>query len=169
MALEAKQGVDVILLYRLLKEETEKAAWKLAFQTEHEVGLSRDSNSSPTKDGAVQSLSQLEYDFSATSIAAKGDPHIKELKQALIKGELIEIWEIDKSEKGTAENSEKFAATYFQGYLSSFSQTANSEDAMELSLEFAINGVGQEGFATLTTDQAEVVQYVFKDTVKATP
>ena len=37
---------------------------------------------------------------------------------------------------------------------------------MELSLAFAINGVGQDGFATLTADQEEVLQYVFEDTKK---
>lgn len=33
--LVAKQGKDIILLYRLLKKNTEEVAWKLAFQTEH--------------------------------------------------------------------------------------------------------------------------------------
>lgn len=168
MGLEAQQGVDIILLYRLLKDEKQQAAWKLAFQTEHEVGLSRDSNSEPTKDGAVQSLSQLEYSFSATSIVSVGDKHIKELRQALIDGDLLEIWEINKAEKGTGDNADKYAATYYQGFITEFSQTANTEDAVELSLEFAINGIGQEGFATLTDDQAEVVQYNFKDTTQVT-
>lgn len=33
--LTAKQGKDIILLYRLLSKATKEAAWKLAFQTEH--------------------------------------------------------------------------------------------------------------------------------------
>ena len=74
--MEALKGIDVILLYRLLKKETQEAAWKMAFQTEHENGLSRDSDSTVTKDGNVQSLSPVEYDFSATSIVAKGDSHV---------------------------------------------------------------------------------------------
>ena len=73
---------------------------------------------------------------------------------------------IDKAEKGTELNIDKYKATYFQGYVSSFSKTPNSEDALELEIEFAINGIGQKGYATLTTNQAEVVSYVFKDTVK---
>ena len=32
---EAKKGVDIILLYRLLKNAKTEAAYKLAFQTEH--------------------------------------------------------------------------------------------------------------------------------------
>ena len=151
---EAKKCVDIILLDRLLKNAKTEAAFKLAFQTEHKNEISRE-------DGNIQSLSAIEYDFSATSIAAKGDPHIDELKKALINGELVEIWEIDKAEKNS-EN--KYKATYYQGYITKYGMTANSEDSVELELEFSINGVGKDGFATLTADQAEVVQYVFKDT-----
>ncbi len=88
--MEALKGIDVILLYRLLKKETQEAAWKMAFQTEHENGLSRDSDSTVTKDGNVQSLSPVEYDFSATSIVAKGDSHVDEMKQALLNGKISE-------------------------------------------------------------------------------
>ena len=98
---EAKKGVDIILLYRLLKNAKTEAAFKLAFQTEHKNEISRDADAQKTKDGNIQSLSAIEYDFSATSIAAKGDPHIDELKKALINGELVEIWEIDKAEKNS--------------------------------------------------------------------
>ena len=33
--LTAKQGKDIILLYRVLSKASKEAAWKLAFQTEH--------------------------------------------------------------------------------------------------------------------------------------
>lgn len=163
---EAKKGIDVILLYRVLKNEAKEAAWKMAFQTEHSNGKSRDADSTATKDGPIQNMAAIEYDFSATSIVAVGDKHIDELDDAFDNSELIEIWEIDKAEKGTDTDVDKYKATYFQGYVSSFSKTPNAEDALELEIEFAINGIGQKGYATLTTDQAEVVSYVFKDTVK---
>lgn len=158
---EAKKGVDIILLYRLLKNAKTEAAFKLAFQTEHQNEISRDADAQKTKDGNIQNLSAVEYDFSATSIVAKGDKHVDELKKAIINGELVEIWEIDKAEKNT---DGKYKATYYQGYITKYGMTANSEDSVELELEFSINGVGKDGFATLTADQAEVVQYVFKDT-----
>ncbi|EGO9936992.1 phage major tail protein, TP901-1 family [Enterococcus faecium] len=166
--MEALKGIDFILLYRLLKKETQEAAWKMAFQTEHENGLSRDSDSTVTKDGNVQSLSPVEYDFSATSIVAKGDSHVDEMKQALLNGDIIEIWEINKAEQGTDDDANKYKATYYQAYVSEFTPSAAAEDNVELSLSFAVNGVGQDGYATLTEDQADVVQYAFKDTVKAT-
>ena len=158
---EAKKGIDIILLYRFLKNAKTEAAFKLAFQTEHSNEISRDADAQKTKDGNIQNLGAVEYEFSAKSIVAKGDKHIDELKDALLKGEIIEIWEIDKAEKNEAN---KYKATYYQGYVTKFGTNPNSEDSVELELEFSINGEGQNGYATLTDEQAKVVQYVFKDT-----
>lgn len=38
-----------------------------------------------------------------------------------------------------------------------------------MSLTFKIDGEGQDGRATLTAEQEEVVQYQFEDTTKAAP
>ena len=160
--LTAKQGKDIILLYRLLSKATEEAAWKLAFQTEHSNEKTRDYNTTATKDGIIGSLAAIEYSLSATSIAANGDPHLDEMDKAFDDGEIIEVWEIDKAEKGS---DGKYKAKYLRAYLTSFSYEPNSEDALELSLEFGVFGKPQKGQATLTEEQANVVQYVFKDTV----
>lgn len=161
--LEAKQGIHAILLFRLLKEASSEKAAKLAFQTEHEVGKSRDVDGQKTKDGIIQSVGALEYDFKATSILAKGDKLAAKLEEAMEKGELVEIWDID-SEKPDENQSGKYPATYYQGYISSFSAKKNAEENIEIEMEFAINGVGQKGFATLTEEQKAAVQYKFKDT-----
>ncbi len=161
--LTAKQGKDIILLYRLLSKATKEAAWKLAFQTEHSNEKTRDYNTTATKDGTIGSLAAIEYSLSATSIAANGDPHLDEMDKAFDDGEIIEVWEIDKAEKAS---DGKYKAKYLRAYLTSFSYEPNSEDALELSLEFGVFGKPQKGYATLTTEQANVVQYVFKDTVR---
>lgn len=160
--LTAKQGKDIILLYRLLSKATEEAAWKLAFQTEHSNEKTRDYNTTATKDGPVGALADVEYKLTATSIAANGDPHLDEMDQAFDDASIIEVWEIDKAEKGS---DGKYKAKYLRAYLTSFSYEPNSEDALELSLEFGVFGKPQKGQATLTEEQANVVQYVFKDTV----
>ena len=160
--LTAKQGKDIILLYRLLSKATKEAAWKLAFQTEHSNEKTRDYNTTATKDGIIGSLAAIEYSLSATSIAANGDPHLGEMDDAMDNGDIIEVWEIDKAEKGS---DGKYKAKYLRAYLTSFSYEPNSEDALELSLEFGVFGKPQKGQATLTEEQANVVQYVFKDTV----
>ena len=160
--LTAKQGKDIILLYRLLSKATKEAAWKLAFQTEHSNEKTRDYNTTATKDGTIGSLAAIEYSLSATSIAANGDPHLDEMDKAFDDVEIIEVWEIDKAEKGS---DGKYKAKYLRAYLTSFSYEPNSEDALELSMEFGVFGKPQKGNATLTEEQANVVQYVFKDTV----
>ncbi|HFH9833967.1 TPA: phage major tail protein, TP901-1 family [Streptococcus suis] len=159
--LQAKKGIDSILLFRVLKEQANKSAAKLAFQTEHSSEKSRDTNSSQTKDGVLKTVGGLEITLSATSIMAENDPLVAELEQAMNNGELVEIWEI---EKGAAKVAEKYPATYYQGYITSFNKTKNAEDLVELEMEFGINGAGATGNATLTEEQAQVVQYVFEDT-----
>ena len=160
--LTAKQGKDIILLYRVLSKASKEAAWKLAFQTEHSNEKTRYYNTTATKDGIIGSLAAIEYSLSATSIAANGDPHLDEMDKAFDDGEIIEVWEIDKAEKGS---DGKYKAKYLRAYLTSFSYEPNSDDALELSLEFGVFGKPQKGQATLTEEQANVVQYVFKDTV----
>ena len=44
--------------------------------------------------------------------------------------------------------------------------SSNSEDHAEYSIDFAIEGKGADGFATVTDEQQEIADYVFKDTVK---
>ncbi|TCI75503.1 phage major tail protein, TP901-1 family, partial [Exiguobacterium sp. IPBC4] len=43
---------------------------------------------------------------------------------------------------------------------------AKAEESVELELAFAINGVGQDGYASLTKEQLDVIQYAFSDTLK---
>ncbi|HEP2598561.1 TPA: phage major tail protein, TP901-1 family [Streptococcus pyogenes] len=182
--LEAKQGIHSILLFRLLKEAEKQEATKLAFQTEHEVGKSRDVDGQKTKDGIIQSMGALEYDFKATSILAKGDVLAAKLEKAMEDGDLVEIWDIDSEEaikngssklasvwginNGTNGENNKYLATYYQGYISSFSAKKNAEENIVIEMEFAINGVGKKGLATLTNDQKKAVQYAFKDTTSET-
>lgn len=165
--MEALKGIDVILLYRRLSQAGNEVAWKMAFQTEHENSITRDSDAVVTKDGTVQSLKPVSYDFTATSLVGKGDAHVDEMRKAMLDGELIELWEINRVEKGTGPDANKFKATYYQAYIAEYTPTANAEDNVELSMSFAINGVGQDGYATLTAEQEEVVQYEFSDTTKA--
>ncbi|MDU3446946.1 MAG: phage major tail protein, TP901-1 family, partial [Enterococcus faecalis] len=108
MANEAKvaaKGIDIILLFRLLKKSKEEAAWKLAFQTEQENTKTKDSDSVTTKDGPIRIPGSLEIDFSATSILSVGDPYVDQLEEALDNDDIIEIWEINKAEKGTGDNA----------------------------------------------------------------
>ena len=160
---EALMGKNTVLLFRLLKEQGTQSAVKLAFQTEHELTESRDTDTTATKDGNIVTPSALETSLDCTSILAKGDETADKLRQALRDYEKIEIWEVDLSTKGDGANAEKYKAMYYQGYVSEWSKSPSAEDSIELSLTFTIEGVGQSGFVTLTPEQENVVKYVFKD------
>lgn len=161
----AKKGIDSILLFRLLSEASKADGAKLAFQTEHSTEKSRDTNSVKTKDGVLQSVGGIEVSITATTIMAEDDELVAKLETAMDNGELVEVWEIEKNAK---KQGNKFEAVYYQGYLTSFKKTKNAEDLIELELEFAVNGTGVKGYATLNDSQAKVVQYEFADTTKGT-
>lgn len=159
--METVKGIDRILLFRPLSLKGTDAASKLAFQTEHDISKSRDVDSVSTKDGKVQSLGDLETEISVTSILAQGDDFAVTMEEAFDDGEVIEIWDIDRTGEGL---DGKYPATYYQAYATSFNQTPNAEDDVEMSIDFAVNGKGQKGEATLTAEQESVVQYAFTDT-----
>lgn len=163
--LEAVQGIDIILLFRILKDATKNPATKLAFQTEHELTESSDSDSTATKDGPINSSGKSETEISCTSILARGDEMVKKLRQARRDGDTIEIWEIDVKDK---DEEGKYGSTYFRGKISEYGKKPAAEGLTEVSLSFKIDGEGQDGRATLTADQEEVVQYQFKDTTMDT-
>ncbi|MDY0394791.1 phage major tail protein, TP901-1 family [Virgibacillus halophilus] len=169
MAEEARkgmlQGKNKILLFRLLKE-SEKEAAKLSFQTGHTFSLSRDSDSITTKDGKIVKLGELEGEVTGIeAVQSKDDPVADMLLQAMLNGEKLELWEVTVDEDVKNEEG-KYPAMYAQGYLTSWEEEASAEDEATYSGDYSIDLVPQFGFATLTPDQEEAVQYAFRD-VKA--
>ena len=162
---EAVAGKKIVYLYRLAKNASKEAGKNLAFTTENGRTKSKDADSTATKDGTIRTPGAAEVEITATSILAKGDTTVQELEDAMDADELIEIWEVNLDEpKDDGHN--KFKGMYFQGYLTEFEITASAEDMVEVSLTFGINGSGKRGDVTVTTQQQEVANYVFKDSVK---
>lgn len=163
MFAEAVKGNKVIYLYRILEEESTTDAAAIMFVTEDSITMSKDADSTATKDGAIRTPGELEIEKTGTSILAKGDKMFDKLAEAMKKDKLIEIWEVNLEEPAQTGNN-KFKGTYYQGYLTEFEKTANAEDYVEISTTFGINGTGAAGDVTVTTEQQEVAAYVFKDT-----
>ena len=158
---EAVKGIDRILLMRPHSLRTTQAAGRLAFQTDHDTSSSVGADVTATKDGSIRSTSPAEKELSLNSIMARDDETRKKLVEAHELGELVEVWDIDK---GSTPTGDKYAATYYQGILTEWSETAAADGSVAISASYAINGVGVRGEATLTADQKVVVQYDFKDT-----
>lgn len=154
----AKYGKNKILMFRKLGEKS--AAAKLALQTEHSWSYERSTDVTKTKDGAVSSDGGLEVTLSIEAVASADDLN-KMLKDSVINGDVLEVWEIDLAGQ---KSGVKYPALYAQGKLSSWEVPSNVEDLETISTEMTINGKPVEGFATLTADQEAAIQYAFADT-----
>lgn len=162
MSKKAKKGIDQILLFRKLGETS--GATKLMFQTEHAIERSVDGgDTTATKDGPITSPGTPMQEITLASIVGEGDPVIQLLRDAYWGQDTLEIWVIDK---GAEPTDTKYPAEYSQGKLSEFNETANAEDLMEIEGTIIVDGIPQQGEATLSVEQSEVVQYVFTDTVE---
>ncbi len=162
------EGKKKILLFRLLKDADKEAA-KLAFQTNHTFSLTRSTDAVVTKDGTIRKLGELEGEVTGIeAVQATDDPVASMLQNSVIDGEKLELWEVTVDE-GLKNSEGKYPAMYAQGYLNGWEASAPTEDESTYSGDFAIELVPQFGFATLTEEQEEAVQYAFADTVAETP
>lgn len=163
------KGKRIIYLYRILEEAATTTATAVAFSTENSRSKSRDSDTVSTKDGVIRVPGDVEVEISTTALfATENDEMIGKLEAAIDNGNIVEIWEVNLDKKGTDADANKYAAKYYQGYVTSFELSSNSEDHAEASLDFGIEGTGADGYATVTDEQKELASYVFKDTAKDT-
>lgn len=156
------EGKNKILLFRLHSEQGTAAA-KLVFQREHTFSYSRELDAIVTKDGRIIKVGDLESEVDIDAIQAKKDPVSTLLKNAVKKGEKLELWEVAVDEE--LKEGDKFPAVYAQGYLDSWEEGAGAEDEATISSKFIVELEPQDGMATLTEEQQQAVQYAFQDTV----
>lgn len=159
---EMLQGKNKILLFRKLSDQSKQAA-KLAFQTEHTFSYSRSLDKIVTKDGTIIKVGELESEVSIEAIQAKSDPLSEMLRDSVLKGEKLELWEVTVDEE--LKTGDKYPAVYCQGYLDSWETPASAEDEATISSNFNVELEPQFGMATLTAEQQEAVQYAFRDTI----
>lgn len=165
--MSAIQGKRIIYLYRILKDVATDDATALAFTTENERTKSRDADTTETKDGPIRTPGALETEITTTAIfSSESDEMITKLEKAVDDSEKVEIWEVNLDKPGTSDNVGKFAAKYFQGYVTEFGSTSSAEDHAEASLTFGIEGTGADGYATVSDEQQELAAYAFADTEK---
>ena len=162
--MEMIDGKHKILLFRKLSEQETEDAVKLVFQTEHTFSYSRELERIVTKDGTVVRVGDLESEVSIEAIQGAGDPAGEMLRDAVINGEKLELWEVTVDE--TLKNEEdKYPAVYAQGYLDSWENPASAEEDATISSNFTVELEPQFGFATLTEEQQDAIQYAFTDTL----
>ncbi|WP_017473289.1 phage major tail protein, TP901-1 family [Amphibacillus jilinensis] len=157
------EGKNKILLFRKLADQENQAA-KLVFQTSHTFSYSRELETIITKDGTIVKPGELESEVSIEAIQTKKDPLAAMLREAVIKGEKLEVWEVTVDQE-LKNDQGKYPAIYAQGYLGSWEDVSSAEEDATISSTFTVEMEPQFGFATLTEEQEEAIQYLFKDTV----
>src|SRR5690625_3433711 len=157
------EGKNKILLFRELANQDTEAA-KLSFQTAHTFEFTRDAEAVITKDATIRRLSELSSSVRGIEAdQAKDDPVPTMLLDAVLEGNRLELWEVTVDED-LVDADGKYPAIYCQGYLTSWSTDNGTEYESTYSGDFAIELVPQFGFATLTEEQQDAVQYMFVDT-----
>ena len=163
----AIKGNKIAYLYRILSEASTTAGTAIAFTTENSRSKSRDADTVSTKSGTIRVPGETEVEISTTALfASENDPMIGKLEKALDESAVVEVWEVNLDIKGTLTDAGKFKAKYFQAYVTNLELSSNSEDHAEYSLDFSVIGTGADGFATVSSDQQAIAEYVFKDTSK---
>lgn len=159
-------GKDKILMFRRLKDAASGAGARLALQIEHTWNYERSTDSKQTKDGNLAVAGGLEVTLDFTAVSTK-DAVNKMLLDSVIKGDKLEVWEVDLS---APELGGKYPALYAQGSLESWEVPDNVEDTEDISSTMKIDGVPVEGQATLTPEDLNEIKaaYAFKDTVIGT-
>lgn len=161
---EMVEGKNKVLLFRRFKDRGDKNAIKLVFQTEHTTSYERDMDSVITKDGPILRVGELQTNVEITAIQAKRDPTFKMLRDTVINGERLEVWEVDIDPEGEDDDG-KFPAMYAQGYLESWEDTSSAEDEPEVTGTLNVDMHPQFDTATFDFENQEDVQYAFRDTV----
>ena len=157
--IKAIYGKDKILMFRLLEKATKEKATKLALQTEHTLSYENNVDTTQTKDGAVTSNGGTEVTLEINAIASHDDVN-EMLKKSVIEHKELECWEVDLSEP---TEDGKYPAKYMQGKLENWESPANVEELTEISTTMKIDGIPQDGFATISKEQEKAILYAFRD------
>lgn len=164
---DAVKGKKLAYLYRIYKEGATKTAQAIAFTTENSRSVSKDADTTATKDGSIRTPGEAEIEISVTSMLAKDDNFINELETAMLDDELMEVWEVNL--ESPVENATKqYNGKYYQGYITSYETTSAADGFVEVSLTFGLNGKGASGSVTVTDEQESAINYTFQDTTKRT-
>lgn len=160
----AINGKDLLAFFRRFADKATVDARRNRFQTEHTVSAEKETNSTTTKDGNLNSIADGESTAEFTSIAYREEGAgvialWKEMRKWFRNNELVEFWQVDLGSKRNVDGKDIFDVDYYQGHFTSFELSAPADDLVELSFEFAIDGKGIEDHTdTLTADQLAAIE-----------
>lgn len=169
------QGKDLIVFFRRVIDQTKQDAGKVRFQTEHTINSEKEVESTSTKDGVVNSISDGETSADFTSLAYRENIDTvnmwKEMRKWYLAKDKVEVWQVDLGSARVEGGKTVYDVDYYQGYFKNFEISAPSDDKVELSYEMAIDGNGVQAVDSLTETQkaaVEAAQYAYHTLAKET-
>lgn len=158
---ELIQGKDYIAFFRRVKDQKKQDAGKVRFQTELTLNAEKEVETTKTKDGVVNSVSDGETSGEFTSLAYREDKDTvnmwKEMRKWFRNTDKIEVWIVDLASKFEEGGKEKYDVEYYQGFFKNFEISAPADDKVELTYEVAIDGNGVISTDTLTESQKSAI------------
>lgn len=158
----AFQGIDKVLYAR--EHGTNDIPQRLPFQTTHNLDMSRDNDSTATKDGAVPSIAPLDAELEAEALASNHPLH-KLFKRSLTEKLRLDIWEInfaDKNEEGL------YAATYLEAMVNEISGDNDADDLANSDITFSVFPTPVDGYTAVDDAEVDEVSYAFHAFQEAT-
>lgn len=158
MTLSTLKGVNAVAFARKLSDASTKEAELIPWQTSLSFDPSRDSNSTVTKDGNVNTQSSVSTDLEMEFInntSAIADAFY----DSLLDGDKMEFWIVHKDRKNA---DGKYFSWYAQTSVSEDSNDNSADDNSNRDVTFSVDGTPKRGWTTLTDQQSSDVEYVFR-------
>lgn len=164
MALSTLKGVNAVAFARKLSNASTKEAELIPWQTSLSFDPSRDSDSTVTKDGNVNTQSSVSTDLEIEFInntSAIADAFY----DSLLDGDKMEFWIVHKDRKNA---DGKYFSWYVQTSVSEDSNDNDADDNSTRDVTFSVDGTPKRGWTALSDQQSSDVDYVFRGLDKVT-
>lgn len=152
------KGINAVAFARKYSEATFKEAELIPWQTSLSFDPSKDSDSTATKDGPVNSEGSIETDLE-TEFINNTSAIADAFYDSLFDGEKIEFWIVHKDRVNS--NGENFA-WYMQTTVSEDSNDNDADDNSTRDVSFTVHGTPKRGWLQLSAEQQASVDYVFR-------
>lgn len=160
--IQALQGMNSLLYVRLLKNADKEDGQLVPMQASMDFNLKRDSDSTTTKSGNVNTTSSIETELKTEfidNISKVSD----DLYDAIMNNERVEAWKINIDR---INDTGQYFAWYMRGSVTEDSNGNDSDDNATRELTFSIDGKPKRGWLTLPESAKEELDYVFRGIVK---
>lgn len=168
--IQAMDGKDLLAFFRRYKDRTKVDAAKIAFMTEHSISMEKETDTTVTVDGPVNSIAAGENELELSSIANRNkDPKTlavwEEMHQWYLDEDVVEFWQVDIDSATLNQDTQKeeYKVNYFQGRFTSFEMKAAADSNVELEYTFAIDGNGIWRHWDSLSDEQKLVVEGFKN------